>query len=134
MPDLRIHLQSTRLLYWRCHCVWVATINYNARRIPLRRSYLDTPVIHRKQCKVELLILMVHSSHRPLYLRECVASVSSDPGRQRRRSATAVLTMRFHRPEHSLETELSLLPVIKFETVCRSLTGAQTLPIALFAD
>ena len=47
------------------------------------------PVIYRIQYKVALLMFMVHNKQCPVYLAESVASVSSDPARQRLRSAAS---------------------------------------------
>jgi len=51
------------------------------------------PVIHLIQYKVALLMLTVHSNHCSLYPRQSVASVRSEPARQRLRSATGSVYM-----------------------------------------
>jgi len=48
------------------------------------------PVAHRIQYKVALLMFMVHDNHCPMCLSESVHPVSSNPIRQRLRSATSL--------------------------------------------
>jgi len=48
------------------------------------------PVAHRIQYKVALLMLMVYDNRCPVYLSESVQPVSSNPARQRLRSASSL--------------------------------------------
>jgi len=48
------------------------------------------PVAHRIQYKVALLMFMVHYNRCPMYLSESVQPVSSNPVRQRLRSASSL--------------------------------------------
>jgi len=64
---------------------------------------------------------MVHDNRCPLYLSESVQPVSSNPARQRLRSASS-LDFVVPRKELSLKTKPSLLPVRQYGTICLSLS------------
>jgi len=65
-----------------------------------------------------------HCKSLPFVPREFVGCVSSDPARQRSASPSSATSSDYMvLPEPSLEIELSLLPVQKFGTACRSPSG-----------
>jgi len=69
---------------------------------------------------IYVLSYMVHDNRCPVYLSESVQPVSSNPVRQRLRSASS-LDYIVPRTKLNLETEPSLLPVQQHGTVCLSL-------------
>jgi len=71
--------------------------------------------------KVALLMFMVHENRCPVYLSESVQPVSSNPVRQRLRSASS-LDFIVPRTKTNFGDRAFLLPVRQYRTVCPSLS------------